>query len=107
MTEQGRGLPGRVVSTLQQLLHGSQQQRETSLKIEQKALRAGVGCRGLVRPSYVLSGAAMNVGVAAEELTGYLGQAAEVSKDKPVVVSKFIEDGREIDVLVTASHLIR
>ena len=52
----------------------------------------------LVRPSYVLSGAAMNVAYSEEELTSYLGDAAEVSGDKPVVVSKFIEDGREIDV---------
>jgi len=59
---------------------------------------AKVGYPCLVRPSYVLSGAAMNVAYSAEELTGYLGEAAEVSKDKPVVVSKFIEDGREIDV---------
>jgi carbamoyl-phosphate synthase large subunit len=58
--------------------------------------KAGYPC--LVRPSYVLSGAAMNVAYSAAELTGYLGEAAEVSKDKPVVVSKFIEDGREIDV---------
>ena len=57
-----------------------------------------VGYPCLVRPSYVLSGAAMNVAYSEEELTGYLGEAAEVSKDKPVVVSKFVEDGREIDV---------
>jgi carbamoyl-phosphate synthase large subunit len=65
---------------------------------EALAFCAKVGYPCLVRPSYVLSGAAMNVAFSAEELTGYLGQAAEVSKDKPVVVSKFIEDGREIDV---------
>jgi len=57
-----------------------------------------VGYPCLVRPSYVLSGAAMNVAYSEDELTGYLGEAAEVSRDKPVVVSKFIEDGREIDV---------
>merc|ERR1719460_2493747 len=57
-----------------------------------------VGYPCLVRPSYVLSGAAMNVAYSEEELTSYLGDAAEVSGDKPVVVSKFIEDGREIDV---------
>jgi len=57
-----------------------------------------VGYPCLVRPSYVLSGAAMNVAYSEEELTGYLGEAAEVSKDKPVVVSKFVENGREIDV---------
>ena len=57
-----------------------------------------VGYPCLVRPSYVLSGAAMNVAYSAEELTGFLTGAAEVSGDHPVVVSKFIENGREIDV---------
>merc|ERR1719235_1742395 len=40
----------------------------------------------------------MNVAYSADELSSYLGDAAEVSGDKPVVVSKFIENGREIDV---------
>ena len=57
-----------------------------------------VGYPCLVRPSYVLSGAAMNVAYSSEELRGFLSLAGEVSGDKPVVVSKFIEDGREIDV---------
>jgi len=57
-----------------------------------------VGYPCLVRPSYVLSGAAMNVAYSQDELTSYLTGAAEVSGDKPVVVSKFIEGGREIDV---------
>merc|ERR1719460_1760639 len=64
---------------------------------EALAFCAKVGYPCLVRPSYVLSGAAMNVAYSEEELTGYLGAAA-VSRDKPVVVSKFVEDGREIDV---------
>merc|ERR1719393_391981 len=57
-----------------------------------------VGYPCLVRPSYVLSGAAMNVAYSKEELSAYLDLAGEVSGDKPVVVSKFIENGREIDV---------
>ena len=57
-----------------------------------------VGYPCLVRPSYVLSGAAMNVAYSADELTGYLTEASEVSREHPVVVSKFIENGREIDV---------
>ena len=66
---------------------------------EMKLLRATSKiCTCLIRPSYVLSGAAMNVAYSEDELTAYLGDAAEVSGDKPVVVSKFIEDGREIDV---------
>jgi carbamoyl-phosphate synthase large subunit len=58
--------------------------------------RVGYPC--LVRPSYVLSGAAMNVAYSAGELTGYLTEATKVSKEHPVVVSKFIENAREIDV---------
>merc|ERR1719502_1842418 len=63
-----------------------------------------VGYPCLVRPSYVLSGAAMNVAYSAEELKGFLGDAAEVAADKPVVVSKFIENGREIDVDAVAQN---
>jgi len=63
-----------------------------------------VGYPCLVRPSYVLSGAAMNVAYSRDELTSYLANAAEVSGDKPVVVSKFIEDGREIDVDAVAQN---
>merc|ERR1719327_918479 len=59
---------------------------------------AKVGYPCLVRPSYVLSGAAMNVAYSKEELSAYLDLAGEVSGDKPVVVSKFVENGREIDV---------
>ena len=57
-----------------------------------------VGYPCLVRPSYVLSGAAMNVAYSKDELTAFLDLAGEVSGDKPVVVSKFIENAREIDV---------
>eukprot|EP01134_Creolimax_fragrantissima_P005414 CFRG5414T1 len=52
----------------------------------------------LVRPSYVLSGAAMNVVHTYDDLQEYLGQAAEVSRDHPVVVSKFIENAKEIEM---------
>ena len=57
-----------------------------------------VGYPVLVRPSYVLSGAAMNVAYTAGELNACLADAVEVSADKPVVITKFIEGGREIDV---------
>lgn len=57
-----------------------------------------VGYPCLVRPSYVLSGAAMNVAYSEGELVDYLAMATKVSRDQPVVVSKFIEGGREIDV---------
>lgn len=52
----------------------------------------------LVRPSYVLSGAAMNVVYSADDLDSYLTQAANVSRDHPVVISKFIEEAKEIEM---------
>ena len=52
----------------------------------------------LVRPSYVLSGAAMKVAHNNHELVTYLREASTVSKDYPVVISKFILDAKEIDV---------
>ena len=56
-----------------------------------------VGFPVLVRPSYVLSGAAMNVCSNEEELRRFLQLAANVSEDHPVVVSKFIEHAKEIE----------
>jgi len=52
----------------------------------------------LIRPSYVLSGAAMNVCHGDEDLENYLGAAVTVSKEHPVVISKFIENAKEIEV---------
>ncbi len=52
----------------------------------------------IVRPSYVLSGAAMAVAANDEELNTFLGKAVDISPDYPVVVSKFIENAKEIDV---------
>ena len=57
-----------------------------------------VGFPVLVRPSYVLSGAAMNVCSNKEELEKFLQLAANVSEDHPVVVSKFIEHAKEIEM---------
>lgn len=51
-----------------------------------------------MRPSYVLSGAAMNVAYSADRLAGYLREATGVSPDHPVVISKFISGGREIEM---------
>ncbi len=56
-----------------------------------------VGFPVLVRPSYVLSGAAMNVCSNREELEKFLQLAANISQEHPVVVSKFIEHAKEID----------
>ena len=57
-----------------------------------------VGFPVLVRPSYVLSGAAMNVCSNNDELERFLKLAANVSEDHPVVVSKFIENAKEIEM---------
>ena len=59
---------------------------------------ARVGFPVLVRPSYVLSGAAMNVCSNKDELERFLQLAANVSEDHPVVVSKFIEHAKEIEM---------
>ncbi|MDR0559446.1 MAG: carbamoyl-phosphate synthase (glutamine-hydrolyzing) large subunit [Prevotellaceae bacterium] len=63
-----------------------------------------VGFPVLVRPSYVLSGAAMNVCSNNTELEQFLGLAAEVSKKHPVVVSEFIENAKEIEMDAVAEH---
>ncbi|XP_066599844.1 multifunctional protein r [Prorops nasuta] len=57
-----------------------------------------VGYPCLVRPSYVLSGAAMNVAHSHQNLESYLKSASEVNKEHPVVISKFILEAKEIDV---------
>ena len=56
-----------------------------------------VGYPVLVRPSYVLSGAAMSVAFTAEQLENYLAKATKVSIEAPVVITKFEEGAREID----------
>ncbi len=58
----------------------------------------------LVRPSYVLSGAAMNVVSNRDELEHFLTLAANVSKEHPVVVSKFIEEAKEIEIDAVAQN---
>lgn len=65
-----------------------------------KALSAAekMGYPVLVRPSYVLSGAAMNVAVDEASLKRFLAKAADISSDHPVVVSKFIENAREVEI---------
>ncbi|GAA5877417.1 hypothetical protein JCM8547_008793 [Rhodosporidiobolus lusitaniae] len=57
-----------------------------------------VGYPVLVRPSYVLSGAAMNVVYSGDDLDAYLNQAADVSRDHPVVVTKYVEEAKEIEM---------
>jgi carbamoyl-phosphate synthase large subunit len=63
-----------------------------------------VGYPVLVRPSYVLSGAAMNVVSNEDELERFLKMAAKVSKQYPVVVSEFIEEAKEIEIDAVAKQ---
>lgn len=78
---------------------GLQQPEWKELRDVASALRFAdkVGFPVLVRPSYVLSGAAMNVAYSAEQLAEYLEEATTLSPDHPVVISKFILGGREVE----------
>lgn len=62
-----------------------------------------VGYPVLVRPSFVLSGAAMSVASTQEQLVACLANAEEVSRDKPVVLTKFILNAKEIEVDAVAN----
>ena len=75
----------------------------TSLR-EAKEFAAKVGYPVLVRPSYVLSGAAMRIAVREDELEDYLRQAADVSKEHPVVITKFITGAKEIEIDAVAKE---
>lgn len=68
-----------------------------------KGFVSEVGFPVLVRPSYVLSGAAMNVCSNEQELIDFLQLAADVSKKHPVVVSEFIENAKEIELDAVAN----
>jgi carbamoyl-phosphate synthase large subunit len=63
-----------------------------------KSFAQQVGYPVLIRPSYVLSGAAMSIVLNDDELAFYLKKAADISKEHPVVISKFITEAREIEV---------
>ena len=63
-----------------------------------------VGFPVLIRPSYVLSGAAMNVVSNKDQLEHFLNLAANVSKEHPVVVSEFIEQAKEIEIDAVAKN---
>jgi len=68
----------------------------TSLS-EAKTFSKNVGYPVLIRPSYVLSGAAMSIVLSEDELEEYLKRATDIDKEHPVVISKFITDAREIE----------
>ncbi|OQR98727.1 carbamoyl-phosphate synthase, ammonia [Thraustotheca clavata] len=72
--------------------------KELTSVAEAKAFAKMVAYPVLVRPSYVLSGAAMNVAYSDADLERVLGEAAAVSQDHPVVITKFVEGAREIEL---------
>ncbi|ORY65375.1 uncharacterized protein BCR38DRAFT_432593 [Pseudomassariella vexata] len=72
--------------------------KELTSFAEAKSFCATVTYPVLVRPSYVLSGAAMNTVYSEADLESYLDQAAEVSREHPVVITKYIENAKEIEM---------
>jgi carbamoyl-phosphate synthase large subunit len=72
--------------------------RATSLKKAKEFEKESGGYPILIRPSYVLSGAAMNVVYDAEGLEKYLKEATLLSPDHPVVLSKFIDNAKELEI---------
>lgn len=78
--------------------------KELSSFAEAESFAETVGYPVLVRPSYVLSGAAMSVIRSQDELKDKLTSAASVSPDHPVVITKFIEGAEEIDVDAVGSN---
>ncbi len=71
--------------------------QELSSIAEAKAFAQKAGYPVLVRPSYVLSGSAMSVAVNDTELVKFLDKATAISAEHPVVISKFIENAKEIE----------
>jgi len=75
----------------------------TSLE-DAKDFAKTVGYPVLVRPSYVLSGAAMSIALSDKELQEYLKKASEINRKHPVVISKFITGAKEIEIDAVADH---
>jgi len=71
---------------------------------EAKSFANSVGYPVLIRPSYVLSGAAMSVALNDSELVNYLKKASRISPEHPVVISKFIENAKEIEIDAVAKN---
>ncbi len=63
-----------------------------------------IGYPVLIRPSYVLSGAAMSIALSPDELKQYLAKASKVSAEHPVVISKFITEAKEIEIDAVAKQ---
>jgi len=86
-------------SSLLNLLGIDQPEWEEAKSFDQaKRFGQKVGYPILVRPSYVLSGAAMNIVYNEQELSQYLGDAAKVSRGHPVVISRYIENAKELEI---------
>ncbi len=77
---------------------------ETSSQTEAKIFAEKVGYPILIRPSYVLSGAAMNVLYEEEKLEQYLQEAVALNPEYPVVITKFIENAKEIEIDAVAQQ---
>jgi carbamoyl-phosphate synthase large subunit len=92
-------------SALLDTLHVDQPQWKELTSMESAEHFANtVGYPVLVRPSYVLSGAAMSIALSDKELREYLKKASAVSKKYPVVISKFITGAKEIEIDAVADH---
>lgn len=78
-------------------------QELTSLE-EAERFAAKVGYPVLVRPSYVLSGAAMSIVETSQQLEEFLQKAADVSREYPVVITKFITEAKEIEIDAVAKE---
>jgi carbamoyl-phosphate synthase large subunit len=77
--------------------------KELSSINDAKRFASEVGYPVLIRPSYVLSGAAMGVALNEDELKEYLKKALTISQEHPVVISKFITDAKEIEIDAVAN----
>lgn len=77
-----------------------------SLKNQKSALEFAnrIGYPVLVRPSYVLSGAAMNVAFVGDDLKLYLKSATRISRDQPVVISKYYQNAKEFEIDAVANQ---
>ena len=80
------------------------QWRELTDISEAEEFAEKVGYPVLIRPSYVLSGAAMSIALSNEELREYLKKASEVNREHPVVISKFITRAKEIELDAVAGN---
>ncbi len=72
--------------------------KELTTLEQAKQFASSVGYPVLIRPSYVLSGAAMNIAMNEHVLTAYLEEASHVSSEYPVVISKFVDGAKEVEI---------